>query len=82
MNLTKAREAYRNDPQYHDLVDVLVGQIEALEMTPSEVREAGVFACILLAERRVYPDVSCSEEYKRRVLGKFVGGPDVEEPEH
>lgn len=55
MNIDKAREAYEHDPQYRNLVDMLMNQVEALEMTPSEVREAGVFACILLAERRVYP---------------------------
>lgn len=72
MNLQKAREAYEHDPQYHNLVELLIQQIETLNMAPSEIREAGVFACILLAERRVYPDVTSSEEYKRRVLGEFT----------
>ena len=77
MNLQKAREAYRHDPQYHDLVEWLIHQVEALNMTPSEIREAGVFACILLAERRVGPlpivlDGKAAEEYRRRVYGEFT----------
>lgn len=55
MNLDKAREAYRNDPQYHQLVDVLVNQVETLGMTPSEIREVAMFACLILEERREHP---------------------------
>lgn len=73
MNLDKAREAYRNDPQYHHLVDVLVNQIEALELSPSEIREAAMFACIICEEHQPVKMLS------REELEKCVGGLDVEE---
>lgn len=80
MSLDKAREAYRNDPQYHNLVDMLVNQVEALEMTPSEIREAVVFACIILEERKMHPlmmldfakvEVQCVADYAKYVLGDW-----------
>jgi len=88
MNLDKAREAYMHDPQYHHLVDVLVNQIEALEMTPSEIREAVVFACIILDERRMHPlmrldfakiETRCvAADYAKYVLGDWNPTPPVE----
>lgn len=50
-----AQRAYIIDPTYHQLVDMLVALIEKLEMTPSEVRQAAVFACIIFQERSVHP---------------------------
>lgn len=76
MNLDKAREAYRNDPVYHQLVEVLINQVETLQLTPSELREAAVFACIVLGERSTYPMMFLNvrdemEEYWKFVLGKW-----------
>jgi len=40
------KEKYMNDPQYHQLVDTLEGLIHTAQFTPSELREACIFACI------------------------------------
>lgn len=74
MNLDKAREAYRHDPQYRSLVEVLMHQIITLNMSPSEIREAAMFACILLEERSMSPLTMFrpnSDEYRRFVLGDW-----------
>lgn len=55
MNYRKAREAYENDPQYHQLVDLLINLIERLDFTPSEVRETAIFACMLHEMRNPQP---------------------------
>jgi len=46
------REKYLNDPHYHALVDSLVTLITQCEMTPSEVREAAILACIIYEENK------------------------------
>lgn len=72
MNLDKAREAFTHDPQYHTLVELLVQQIETLQMTPSEVREVAMFACIIVEERRKWPTMIYTPElYKKFVLGEW-----------
>lgn len=55
MNYHKCQEAYHNDTTFHSLVDALIGLIEKLEMTPSEIREAATFAAILFEQTRCCP---------------------------
>lgn len=79
MNLQKAREAYRNDPQYHNLVELLIHQIETLQMSPSEIREAAMFACLMLEERTIDPMMVFrpdSEEYRKFVMGEWNLSPE------
>ena len=45
------REKYQNDPAYARLVEFLAGEIDRAHYTPSELREAATFACILYQER-------------------------------
>jgi len=47
MNLDKAEEAYWSDPVFRQLVETLKGLIHQLQLTPSEIRCAAMFACIL-----------------------------------
>ena len=42
----RAELRYRDDPTYHAIVDMLTATIAKLEMTPVEVREAAIYACI------------------------------------
>ena len=42
----KAQRAYLNDPTYNKFVDYLVSFMHQLQMTPSEIREACMFACM------------------------------------
>lgn len=41
-----------HDPEFRQLVDVLEGFIERADFTPSELREASVYACINYEMRR------------------------------
>lgn len=45
-DFTKLEERYRNDPDFHILVKNLENIIETLRLTPSEIRDAAMFACI------------------------------------
>ena len=47
------KEKYMNDPEYHELVNVLESFIERARFTPSELREAAVLACINYEMRNV-----------------------------
>lgn len=38
-------DRYNNDPHFHMLVDTLIIQIRGGQYTPSELREAIIFAC-------------------------------------
>lgn len=42
----KLEERYRNDATFHAMVNALYQQIELLNLTPSEIREAAMFAAI------------------------------------
>ena len=48
------REKYQNDPTYKSLVDALVQHIMAARVTPSEVREAALLACIIYEESKPF----------------------------
>jgi hypothetical protein len=52
MPLDRARDRYYHDPTFRAVVDILQAIIIRLEMTPSEIREASTFACVLIEERR------------------------------
>lgn len=41
------RARYYNDPVFHRVVDVLRSVISGAQLTPSEVREAAMLACII-----------------------------------
>jgi hypothetical protein len=42
----RAEDKYRTDNHYRAVVDMLTSMIAKLEMTPTEVREAAIYACI------------------------------------
>lgn len=41
-----ARDRYRSDPQFHNLVDYMTAAIHRCDFTPSEMREAALLASI------------------------------------
>ena len=47
------KEKYMNDPEYHQLVNMLESFIERARFTPSELREAAVLASINYEMRHV-----------------------------
>lgn len=52
---SQAHEKYLHDPIFHNLVDALQSVIAANELTPSEVRQAVMYACCLHEERTIRP---------------------------
>jgi hypothetical protein len=54
------RDKYENDPEYRNLVNLLEGVIHEARFTPSELREACIFACIRYEQHRA-PEVSLYE---------------------
>lgn len=57
-------EKYANDPMYHALVDTLEYMIHKAEFTPSEIREAAMFACIRYEEKTIRPIILRRSENK------------------
>jgi hypothetical protein len=54
-------EKYLHDPMFHTLVDKLEALIHEAQFTPSEMREAAIFACIRYElHRSFHPRVSHS----------------------
>ncbi len=47
--LTRTEDKYNNDTAFRHVVDVLQMAIGELQLTPGEVREAAVYACMRLA---------------------------------
>ena len=53
--IDRANDAYFHDSTYHALVDVMVGALIKLELTPSEIRQAAVFAAIKCENLSIKP---------------------------
>lgn len=47
----KVKERYENDRVFHAVVDMLRATILKYELTPSEIREAAMLACVMEDER-------------------------------
>ena len=54
---TTPEEKYRHDPHYHALVNMMESFIEKAEFTPSELREAALYAAIRVDLRRASPPI-------------------------
>jgi len=53
-----ATEKYQNDPFFHKVVDMLEAMLHEAKLTPSEVREAAVLACINYELHRKMPYIT------------------------
>lgn len=49
------KEKYQNDTSYRMLVDWMVSHIHQCNFTPSEMREAAMFASIIYEQTRIKP---------------------------
>lgn len=47
----RVRERYEQDTTFHAVVDMLRSVLYQYQLTPSEVREAAMLACVMNAER-------------------------------
>jgi hypothetical protein len=56
-NYEKAKHAYLNDPVYRTLVESMLHAIHSLQTTPSELREAAMFASILYGQTNPKPPI-------------------------
>jgi hypothetical protein len=71
--LTKPKEKYMNDPEYHHLVMTLEGLIEQARFTPSELREACILASINYEMRHVrYMQIDPGVDTALKVLDDFI----------
>jgi hypothetical protein len=52
MDINNADKLYLSDPLFHALVASLEQAIIDLQMTPSEIREAAMYACVRVEDRR------------------------------
>jgi hypothetical protein len=59
--LDKVRDRYTNDPAFHAFVDMTRAMIERLELSPSEVREAAMFACYMVEATRPIEPIAIGE---------------------
>lgn len=59
MMFDEAKDRYLRDPQFKQIVDIMVHQALSLQMSPGELREAAVFAEIrfyaMKPARSMYP---------------------------
>lgn len=59
----RVRERYENDNAFHAVVDMLRAMLHQYQLSPSEIREAAMLACVMQEERSLKPIVvSLSEE--------------------
>ena len=58
----EVRERYLKDPVFHHVVDSLRVLISVCQLTPSEVREATMLACIIEEALEPRPPLSTSDE--------------------
>lgn len=68
------RERYNNDPVFHTMVDTMVAHITTGNFTPSEMREAAIFASIIYEEShiRMMSFIEPEVEEALRVIRKRV----------
>lgn len=67
--LTRTEDKYEIDAAFRSVVDLLEMMIHKLELTPGEVREAAVYACMRVEMRRVRSYlVPLDPEIARQVL--------------
>ena len=59
--IDKCYESYLRDPIYKNMVDCMYEAIESLHLTPSEMREASMLACIMFEERKPYSSLIYNE---------------------
>lgn len=60
MTFESVQRRYENDIDFHAMVDALEAAIEHLQLTPSELREAAMYAAIRHERRR--PSVHSTDE--------------------
>lgn len=53
MDYLQAKHIYENDAGFHALVDVMVSMIDKLQLTPSEIRQAAMFAAMRYENLRI-----------------------------
>lgn len=56
------RERYLTDTTFHTVVEMIRGLLRGAQLTPSEVREAAMLACIIEEEYRPALPLTTSDE--------------------
>jgi len=66
MDYRKGQERYANDPAFRQMVDFMVHQINDLQMSPGELRDAAVFAEIKFRMMHQHPVMVVSPDIPPR----------------
>lgn len=69
INFEECQRAYHNDVTYRRFVDTVYYCIDQLAMTPSEVRQACIFACYLHEIRKRPLIRKLTTDEMRQILG-------------
>lgn len=64
-------EKYMNDNEYHQLVNLLESFIHRAQFTPSELREACVFACIRYESHKLSNPINSKVAKALQTLNDF-----------
>jgi hypothetical protein len=67
------RQRYLNDPVFHIIVDSMRGLLRSARLTPSEIREAVMLACIIEEEIRPAPPLTTSDKELEILRQRFHG---------
>ena len=66
-----ARDRYKNDVEFHQLVAMLEMFVHRAQFTPSELREAVVLASIMFEERRIRTNMIALTPELQKQLSDF-----------
>jgi len=74
-NMNSVERRYREDPVYNKFVDMMVMMLEQLRLSPSEMREAAVLACIIFEQRHPRTNfiMPMNHDEVERFLNSHVG---------
>ena len=76
--LMSVEERYERDPMFHALVMSLMADIEELELTPTEIREAAMLAMLKFEQRRITrPPKEPKDKFDPRDVAILGGDPSL-----
>lgn len=55
-------QAYQNDPDTKQLIEVMIHMMEKLRFTPFEMKQAAVYAAMMFENRHIRPMIMMKEE--------------------
>lgn len=78
--MNDAVQRYLNDPAFHTVVETMRLIIRSATLTPSEVREAAMTACVIEEMHSPRPPLTCSDEELARFRASWAPPPSYTPP--